>query len=81
MARRKNPHRGKQRKDKKLLQLEQKYADEMRQRGMHVEKRTTQDGIVIAAVPNPVRTAPWKPNVKGMRWQDGKLVPRKGGPK
>lgn len=77
---RKNPHRTIH-KDKKFKQLEQAYADEVRRLHMHVERRETDEGIVIAAVANATQPAPFVRNVKGMRWQDGQLVPRKGGPR
>ena len=82
MAASKRKHKHKAvRKDKKLLELEKKYAAEVRGKHMHVEQRINGQDIIIAAVPNAVRAAPFVPNVKGMRWQDGQLVPRKGGPR
>ena len=81
---RKNPHRTVHR-DKKFQQMERDHADEMRRRHRHVEKKVVEDAdgvkVIIAAVENAVAAAPFVPNVKGMRWQDGKLVPRKGGPR
>lgn len=77
---RKNPHR-KKHADKKLRELQKTYGEEVRRRHMHVERRDGPEGIVIAAVANHVQAAPFVPNVKGMRWKDGQLVPRKGGPR
>ena len=68
-------------KDKKLQELEKKYAAEVRGKHMHVEQRVNGRDIIVAAVPNAVRAAAWTPNVKGMRWQDGQLVPRNGAQK
>lgn len=69
--------RSKQRKDKKLKELERKYADRVRRDGKHVVRQDSRAGIVIAAVQNRIGPAPYKANVKGMRWEDGHLVPRK----
>lgn len=69
------------RADKKFKELEKKYGPEVRAKGMHVVQKVRDKDIIIAAAPNKVRQAAFVPNVKGMRWQDGKLVPRKGGPK
>lgn len=69
------------REDKKFKQLRKKYAKKMRLEGRHIVKVDTGTQILIVAKPNVVRGVAWTPNVKGMRWQDGKLVPRKGGPK
>lgn len=65
------------RKDKKFKELERKHADRVRRDGKHVVRKETNHGIVIAAVQNRVAPAPYKANVKGMRWEDGRLVPRK----
>lgn len=71
----------KKRHDKKFKEFQKEHGDRLRKEGRHLDVVDTGTQILVRAAPNPVRQAPWVPNVKGMRWQDGVLVPRKGGPK